>query len=491
MGNNTMFKKINGIYYTDSLLAKKMVELLDIDYSCTFSLIEPAVGTGHILTEVVRKYLEHNVSKTNSEVKQFLENNIVAFDKNSESIEICVTKLNEVLYDYRSNVNVKWSVEVVDIVVDDIEKWNRNFDYVIGNPPYVTKKNISETDRIKIKDTSRFCKKFNFDLYYYFFEIAINLWNRSGKIVYITPNTFLRAKSASELRTELIDNKYIECIIDFEDELLFEDASTYTAISVLSNNNTQFRVYYGSFEELELKRILYKEFVYDQMNVDKIKNTIYTTEVRPNGVTLGEIAEVRNGLATLNDKVFVIELNEIKEINERFTVFVKNNTERRIESDLLMTITRSREHSRATHVIFPYILMDNSLIKLIDWSMYPLTYRYLSESLSDEYKKKYDVFWGRTQGIRNYRVNKIVIPKVALLERGCFIIKNKGFIRAGLSIVINEEYQDKTNVIMNYLNSDDVLAYLSLVSKNYSSGYKSISSADLKAILIPLELLEE
>ena len=57
---------------------------------------------------------------------------------------------------------------------------------------------------------------------------------------------------------------------------------------------------------------------------------------------------------------------------------------------------------------------------------------------------------------------------------------------SGLSIKLKKEYSDiDLNIILEYLNSESVKKYLALISKNYSAGYKSISSTDLKKIKIP------
>ncbi|NTQ76849.1 hypothetical protein HQ900_07235, partial [Enterococcus faecium] len=50
MNEENKFIKKNGIFYTDTKLAEKLVKLLKINYTEEFTLIEPAVGEGHILS---------------------------------------------------------------------------------------------------------------------------------------------------------------------------------------------------------------------------------------------------------------------------------------------------------------------------------------------------------------------------------------------------------------------------------------------------------
>lgn len=119
-------------------------------------------------------------------------------------------------------------------------------------------------------------------------------------------------------------------------------------------------------------------------------------------------------------------------------------------------------------------------------------YKYLSVSLDEEYQQKYGIYYGRTQGFTCYYDRKIVIPKVASLEGEAFKIVEEGFLLWGLSIKLKKKYlRTDLKKILYYLNSEAVLSYLTITSKNYAAGYKSISSTDLKKIKIPKEYVVE
>ena len=92
----------------------------------------------------------------------------------------------------------------------------------------------------------------------------------------------------------------------------------------------------------------------------------------------------------------------------------------------------------------------------------------------------------------NYGAQKIIIPKVANLEEIPFKQIDSGFVLAGISIVFLKDLsQSSYNKILKYLNSKLVVNYLKRISKNYSSGYKNISTNDLKKIRIPVKLFDE
>ncbi|EGU66710.1 Eco57I restriction endonuclease [Streptococcus cristatus ATCC 51100] len=171
----------------------------------------------------------------------------------------------------------------------------------------------------KLKKHSEFCNRFNFDIYYYFFELGLSLWNKKGKISYITPNNYLRARGAETLLQTLISNKYIEKIIDYGDLLNFEDATTYTAITVISNKNANLEIVSSNNTKL-------KSFSYDELYKKEIYY-LYDEKFMYEGgdsVLLGEIADIKNGLATLQDSVFIIAEEDIVDDLEDNYVIEKN-----------------------------------------------------------------------------------------------------------------------------------------------------------------------
>ncbi|MBO0466665.1 Eco57I restriction-modification methylase domain-containing protein [Enterococcus plantarum] len=490
MNDEHKFIKENGIFYTDKKLANKMVSLLKINYKSEFTLIEPAVGEGHILSLIVKKYFIENKDKNKDEQVEFLENNIAGFDIRDEAIVVCINKLNDLSEEYIER-KIKWNIQKFDALnrKELIENFG-TYDYVISNPPYVSRHNMDDRTITALREKSEFCSKFNFDLYYYFFEIGFDLWNRNGKIVYITPNSYIKARSGEVMMRYLIDNSLVKTIIDYKDEMKFEGATTYTAISVFSTDNKVLRV--KNNKGRNLVKVTYRDLV------EKYNYMIYShdflTEVQEEFVDLGEFAEIRNGLATLQDKVFIINEKEIIEETDNFLSFVKEKKTFSVEKNVLRKVIRVSNTEEIKYVIFPYISANEAKTAYLQDTEikehYKKTFEYLFERLDEEYQDKYDLYFGRTQGFTCYYDQKVVIPKVASLEDNPFKIVGEGFLLSGLSIKLKNEYlRTNLNLILDYLNTDVVRDYLTITSKNYAAGYKSISSNDLKKIKIPRNLI--
>lgn len=467
-----------------------MVSLLKIDYKSEFTLIEPAVGEGHILSLIVKKYFIENKDKNKDEQAEFLENNIAGFDIRDEAIAVCVSKLNDLSEEYIQR-KIEWNIQKFDALnrKELIEKFG-TYDYVISNPPYVSRHNMDERTITALREKSEFCSKFNFDLYYYFFEIGFDLWNRSGKIVYITPNSYIKARSGEVMMRYLIDNSLVETIIDYKDEMKFEGATTYTAISVFSTGNNVLRV--KNNKGINLVKVTYRDLM------EKYNYMIYShdflTEFQEEFIDLGEFAEIRNGLATLQDKVFIVNEKEITGETDNVLMFMKEKKPFSVNKEVLRKVIRVSKIEEIKYVIFPYIFANETKTAYLQDTeieeRYKETYDYLSERLDEKYQDKYGLYFGRTQGFTCYYDQKIVIPKVASLEENPFKIVGEGFLLSGLSIKLKNEYlRTDLNQILDYLNSDVVREYLTIASKNYAAGYKSISSNDLKKIKIPRKYL--
>lgn len=81
-----------------------------------------------------------------------------------------------------------------------------DFDYIIGNPPYVRIHNIEPAYRDKLKQHFIYTLGTS-DLYVIFFEKSLQLLNPQGELIFITPNSWIKNVSQSSLREQLITEK--------------------------------------------------------------------------------------------------------------------------------------------------------------------------------------------------------------------------------------------------------------------------------------------
>ena len=73
------------------------------------------------------------------------------------------------------------------------------FDYVLGNPPYVPIEGLSEEEKARYRSNFRAAEG-RFDLYLLFFERALSLLARGGRLTFVTPEKWEYVRTARPLR---------------------------------------------------------------------------------------------------------------------------------------------------------------------------------------------------------------------------------------------------------------------------------------------------
>ena len=109
---------------------------------------------------------------------------------------------------------------------------NDGFDIVIGNPPYVSTKNISEMDKKSFLQLYGFAD----DLYYHFIIKGFELLKPNGINTMITPDTYFTTLTKKQLRHKLTNNKLCSLLHLGHD--VFDEAMVSTAIFVAKKNDT-------------------------------------------------------------------------------------------------------------------------------------------------------------------------------------------------------------------------------------------------------------
>ena len=114
-------------------------------------------------------------------------------------------------------------------------KLSRRFNYIIGNPPYVSILRLDEREKTEYKSLYRTATG-RFDLYMLFFERAIEALEPGGRLVFVTPEKFTYVDAASSLRELLSDCDVRRLELLPEDS--FGDLVTYPLATVVEKSRT-------------------------------------------------------------------------------------------------------------------------------------------------------------------------------------------------------------------------------------------------------------
>ena len=223
------------------------------------TLLEPSVGTGNLLKGLpLEKYSQVDIYDINEEY------------------------LNEI--EDRENINKYHE--------DFLKSECVLYDNIIMNPPYIKIQDLEEDTRKFLKSEFPALKSGMLDIYYAFIIKCINCLKDDGIMVAITPNSFLYNKSAIKLREFLMSNKFIEEIIDFKSEKVFKGVSVYCCITIFSKKKKEFLIYNN-----------------EKINYSSLDQTYSLFNINQNNEiqTLKNFCTIKNGIATLRDKIYIHE----------------------------------------------------------------------------------------------------------------------------------------------------------------------------------------
>jgi len=116
-----------------------------------------------------------------------------------------------------------WKLEFPEVfyTADGDSKAQEGFDAVIGNPPYIIFKMLSDDIRDYYRSNFE-TFEMKGDVYVLFLELASDLLREHGHTGYIIQNKFTKAKYGSSIRDRLSSQETVREIIDFHDSPVFD-----------------------------------------------------------------------------------------------------------------------------------------------------------------------------------------------------------------------------------------------------------------------------
>ncbi|MFX0173588.1 MAG: Eco57I restriction-modification methylase domain-containing protein [Candidatus Hodarchaeota archaeon] len=272
---------------------------------------------------------------------------------------------------------------------------NDQFDFVVGNPPYVNIRMIEQTQKEYYKSVYQTARG-SFDLYCLFIEKGVNLLTNEGKLGFITSNQFMLSdygKYVREYLTSSQTSKGARCkliqILDFRDSRLFNAVINYPCIITLkktknleeiSNNKIKFiRVkkntnqlldnLFIDLNELKKKIDLYDIFKYPQSELSK---NIWTFMPKEERELFNRIWKMKDhqfadvtenifvGTQTSLDKVYLVNITQDLGADVVKIKRKESSLEFNFERELLKPILKGKDITKwllnwSNHwLIFPY-----------------------------------------------------------------------------------------------------------------------------------------
>lgn len=489
-------KVVTGAVYTPEIIRKNIVDNIlrfNANSKNNIKICDPACGCGGFLYSAVKKIKDLNSSLTFYEI---YEKYIFGLDLKDYSVE-----RTKILLNLLAIVNGEDRVSFVfNLYTGNALSFNwkeaingfKGFDIVVGNPPYVTSRNI-EDESLELLKKWKVCSTGHPDLYIPFFEIGLTILKEGGILGFITMNTFYKSINGRALRQYLGEIKYKFCITDFGSTQVFLSRNTYTCICIIEKICSE-EIYYRKLENLtELDSIKYSKVSYDSMDHLggwNLNNISIVSKIEKIGVPLKDIYKVNNGIATLKNNIYIIDY--ISEDRNNYILNCGAKIEKNICVDIInpnKLIDTSNLDELKKKIIFPYKYEKNiaKIISLVELKKkYPNAYLYLLKhkddlAKRDKGKREYEEWYayGRRQGMVKYKYQLFFphispkIPNYVLSEQRDLLFHN------GLAILSNE--RESLEILKVLMSSRLFWFYVINTSKPYGSGYFSFSRNYIKS----------
>lgn len=389
----------------------------------------------------------------------------------------------------------------------DWDERYKNFDVIVGNPPYVCSRNLSEETREKLRQYE-VCRTGHPDLYIPFFQIAIEMLSSTGQMGYITMNTFLRSVNGRALRRFLSNNRFAISILDFRGFQVFDSRNTYTCLFFLDKAAENRTIRYTVDECGILSTdVDFSDFRYDIVDDNKgwsLNNFKNTLKIESVGIQIKDYCSSRHGIATLCNSTYIFRPKE----EDKKYYYLNNGAELfPIEKSICRDVVNPNKlqtvesfDSLIEKLIFPYMLV-NDKINIIEPDVmanaFPQAWRYLNKKRdvllsrdkgkTDDYPQWYA--YGRTQSLMLPRY-KLFFPKFANQSLKCIIRDDMDLMLYNGLAFVNDDIK-RLRILKAIIESDLFWEYIRANGKPYASGYYSLSGVDIKHFGIPCFCAEE
>lgn len=448
--HNIVNDMLNIIGYQGSDILKKHI----IDNSC---------GDGAFLRQIVKRYInEYEKMYGNLDgVKNELEKYIHGIDIDTSAHFECIKNLSTDALSFGLQ-NIEWDIMNADAL--DIHQYDDKMDYVVGNPPYIRIHNLMDNFQ-KVRQYE-FAKYGMTDMYIVFYEIGFKMLNQTGKLCYITPNSFYTSGAGDVFRHYIISTKHLYSLTDLGHYQPFS-ATTYTTICAFDFAKT-----YDSFDFQKYTNngdIIFEErlntmdaFNNGKMILAKKKEQQFLIDIQNYIPKYANDVIVKNGFATLSDKVFIKDDFEFE-----------NNT-----IDVIKASTG--EWKKA---IFPY--EGDKIIKFTNLDTEVQNYLLNNKDKLENRSLDKNSSWyayGRSQAILDTNKNKFAINTTIKDKNSIklsFVSAGKG-VYSGLYIITSLSEDELRKILI----TDDFINYIKIIGKCKNGGYYTFSSSDLRQFIL-------
>lgn len=296
--------KSGGEYYTPQEVSELLTHITLVGKTEVNKVYDPACGSGSLLLKYAKILGKENVRQ-----------GFFGQEINITTYNLC--RINMFLHDIDYD---KFDIVLGDTLIDPLHWDDEPFEAIVSNPPYSTKWK-GDSDPILINDP-RFspagvlAPKSKADLAFIMHSLSWLATNGTAAIVCF-PGVMYRSGAEKKIRQYLIDNNYIDCVIQLPDNL-FYGTSIATCIMVMkkskSENSTLFIDASKEFDKVTNNNKLARE------NIDKILKAFINRKDKEHFARLVQNSMIKEQDYNLSVSTYV----EKEDTREKIDIIVLN-----------------------------------------------------------------------------------------------------------------------------------------------------------------------
>ena len=405
-----------------------------------------------------------------------------------------------------------------------IVKEEGGFDVIIGNPPYVRIQTLPK-DQVTFFSKNFASATGNYDIYTLFVERGLELLKPGGILGFILPHKFFQAAYGQGLRKLITEKNALMEVVNFRDNQIFEQASTYTCLLFLQKGGDRTFKYseVAKLEDPEKQLQIireHEEYEDERMRIGKIPKKQITEapwsfSVGPQADLLERLKsketklkdcciKIFQGLVTGADSIYILENRGVRRGSNLVKVFSKaTGSEYILEPGCLKPVFKggfidSYYWGEPRHlIIFPYNFGETPGLRPADdlRKNYPNLWGYLKENekalrARDGGKMNHDRWYSysRIQNLGEFEGKKIVVLVVSDYARYTYDTEGVYFTGGGngpyYGIRLKNDIPYHPFYILALLNSNVLDFFIKRTSTTFRGGYYSFGKQYIENVPI-------
>lgn len=304
--------KSGGEFFTPQTVSKLLARLVMDGKTSINKVYDPTCGSGSLLLQMKKQFDEHIIDEG-------------FFGQEINMTNYNLARMNMFLHNVNYN---NFSIKRGDTLINPLHGDEKPFDAIVSNPPYSIKW-VGDADPTLINDerfapAGKLAPKSYADYAFIMHSLAY-LSSKGRAAIVCFPGIFYRKGAEKTIRKYLIDNNFIDCVIQLPENLFF-GTSIATCILVMAKNKTENKVLFidaskefkketnnNILEEKNIKAIV-DEFK-NRKEIEYFSRYVGKSEIEENDYNLS--------VSTYVEKEDTREVIDIKVLNKEIEETVK------------------------------------------------------------------------------------------------------------------------------------------------------------------------